>query len=242
MITKSIFDLPFLTQTNSLLKGLSAYWKMDEAGGTRNDSSLNGLNLSDHNSNLLAGAGIIGNSVICSQSVASNGLVHASNTAFNTGPGISVSFSCWIRGNGLIVGNGILSYANSATNQAYTLYVDGSSNVRWGGTEAGTLSFKQLTVVTSAALGTTSFHHFAFGYDDVNKIIWCQYDNGARQTLAMNGMLAVTTIPFVVGNFSDLGFPQQVAVDELGFWNRVLTTSEVSRLYKGGLGSTYPTF
>lgn len=230
------FSLPYLSNSNGLLRQLTAYWKMDEAtGATRLDSTANALHLTDKNANLVATAGALNNCVICDQTLASDCLTHAAHALFNTGAGISLSFSAWLRGNGLIADHGIISLDDGSGNYAYTLwYRSTGASVTWTAQEAGTLTEKDIAIVTGAAMGTSVFHHFAFGYDDVAKLIWTQYDNGTRSTLAVNGMNAVTTTPFAVGNFSNFTAPQQILVDELAYYRRVLSVADVSTLFNGG--------
>lgn len=244
MITKSIHDLPFLAQGKSLLVGITAYWNMNQAAfSTRTDSTPNGLDLSDHNSNLNNQVGLIGNAVVTSQSNASNGLVHAANALFNVGVGTSVSFSMWMLGGGAPINDhGIVSY-DDGTHQAYDLYYSSVATAfQWLVVEATTLTQKTINMVTGAAFaaGGSVWHHFAFGYDDTAKQIWAQYDNGTRSTVACNGINPVTIPSFVIGNFSNLASPQDVIIDEVGYWRRALTTAEVAHLFNSGAGITYP--
>lgn len=227
-----------------LLNSLQAYWKMDEGftGATRLDSSGNGLHLTDQNGNLSPVSGKIGNSVACTQTSSSNCLTHASNAAFNTGPGISFSFSAWVQNQGFVSGaHGIICYDNNTAAGSYDLYSDGT-NVFWFVLDS-TITAKTITIVSAAAMGTGTFHHFAFGYDDANKLMWSQYDGGARVTLAVsNGINPATTLAFCIGNFSAKTLPQQCNVDEVGYWRRVLTTTDVAKLYNGGSGLPFSSF
>lgn len=229
---------------NGLLAGLTAYWKMDEAAfAVRADSMPNGLNLADVNNNLLAQPGKINNEAVLSQTVNTNGLKSAINSLFNTGPGISVSFSCWIgSGAALINDRGIISFDDGVANQAYALYSASSNlSVHWAGFEAGTHTLKEISVVTFAAMGAGR-HHFAFGWDAVNLVLWTQYDNGARTTLAMAGMNPVSGIPFQIGNWSGGAAPNQFSIDELAYYRRVLSVADVNTLYNGGAGKALSTF
>lgn len=228
---------------NGLLIGLAGYWNMDEAAGTtRMDSSGNGLNLADNNSDLVNTVGKLGNAVVCSQGNASNALIHAANALFNTGSGISLSFSMWIYGNGIAASSrGIVCLDNNTVAGAYDLYTDGT-NFIWFVFDS-THTQRTINVVSVAAQGTTSWHHFAFGYDDVNKIMWAQYDGGARTTVAVAaGMNPCTTLPFTVGNFASLGLPNSLFVDELAYYRRVLSTTDVANLYNAGAALPFSSF
>lgn len=240
------FSIPYISagmgNGNGLLANLTAYWKMDELTGTRFDSTANALNLTDNNSNLASAPGKIGNAVVCSQTSASNALIHAGNSFFNTAAGTSFSFSAWIKANGFIAGNhGIICHDNNTAAGSYDLYSDGT-NVFWFVLD-NTITARSITIATVASLGTLNFHHFAFGYDDANKQMWTQLDGAARTTISTVNPINTSSVAFTVGNFASLGLPEQVLVDELAYWQgRVLMAGDVSLLYNGGSSLPFSSF
>lgn len=233
--------------THGLLFQLGAYFKMDDAGGgPRLDATGNGHTLTDNNANLVGTApGIINTCVTCSQTVASNCL-KSTDAIFGCSVGNSFSISCWCQSNAIINDHGIISLDNSAAVLGYDFYYASVGTLfTWGAFETGTHTFKTIGIVTNAAFNNGAFHHFAMGYDDGNQVLWTQYDGGARSTVGINGInTAVPTVagPFVVGNFSTLASPQQINVDEMGFWNRVLSTADVATLFNGGAALPFGSF
>ena len=82
----------------------------------------------------------------------------------------------------------------------------------------------------------TTWHQLAFTYDGEKEII---YKDGA--------VITSSTAPIDLGTYTTLWFGQEQAntgrwwlgqIDETGFWDKVLTQTEITDLYNGGAGQT----
>lgn len=162
------------------------------------------------------------------------------------GPGVSFTLSTWVRvqvpgSQNLTGGRPIIAKGKNtglAPDVDYILHHDNFvAGVTLTVTQSDGLSAVNVNYNATDPLSTppSGWHHIVCGYDDTNKQIFIQFDNSARITNACNGVQR-TANGFTVFNFSDLGFRGLFDIDETGLWKRVLTTTEVTRLYNGGAG------
>lgn len=224
---------------NTLLVNIAAYWKLDEASNvTRVDATGNGENLTDTSGNVAAGVGKINNGVSVSNT-ATQFLTHADDANIGIGAGVSFSISCWY--NQATHDAPIVTKWNSANAalQDYRVYVGTNGNF---GNGFFWFSVKNLAGVAvdlvSNVQSTAAFHHIAAGYDDALQQIWIQVDNGVRISTPCVGVRR-TAVAFCVGNYAE-GAGAVGITDELGFWRKSITTTEVSKLYNAGAGIQYP--
>jgi hypothetical protein len=98
------------------------------------------------------------------------------------------------------------------------------------------------TITSGVPLVADTWYMLAVGYDVATNEIWMSVNGAAktRQALVGNPPVGPAATPFRLGN------PQPAAgiewygeIDEVGFWRRVLTDAEISRLYNGGAGLSY---
>lgn len=100
-------------------------------------------------------------------------------------------------------------------------------------------------LITHAPFAINQWTLFVFWADADNRIIDAvsSYDGfSSHETAASEGM-AITacenSTPLWVGGLdNDFGYGDQI-IDEIGVWNRVLTTDERTAIYNGGDGWTY---
>lgn len=100
------------------------------------------------------------------------------------------------------------------------------------------LSDKQ-NVYGTSTIGSNQWYHIAATFDGTTVKI---YVNGALQTsTAQTYIPTFNTTTARAGNAnSNEDLPMNGYIDELGVWNRALTYTEISTLYNGGTGLTYP--
>jgi len=227
---------------STLLNGLKGYWKLDESSGTRNDSTANANNLTDVNSNTAAGTGQINN---CGVFVAANGtfLNHADATEFQMGTG-DWTLSAWLKFN-----------SNVASTQ-YTCCYGQPGNV---GYAMGVFSGGAFGNISSNAVSTGTFAGNAIANDNnwhlviaeasgrpSSTLITCYLDNAQadQQSHSDSGTTNNATAGFTLGAKADGGggFSNKYdgSIDEVGLWNRALTSTERSLLWNSGSGKTYP--
>lgn len=216
-------------------RGLVAYWKMEEATGTRFDASGNGNHLTSNNS-VGQADGEIGKAASF-VSASSQSLSIASNASLQLGAG-SFTVAGWFYLNS--VGTKYLlskSVTNADTTDEYQLLVSG-----------GVLEFFTTDGVTSkSVIGPTPpalnvWHHFVMAYDAPSKIQSLYMDgvinptNGSR---VYDRQGYVNTAPLTVGSLR-ASFFLDGRIDELGLWSKSLLVSEWSRLRNNGNAHVRP--
>ena len=204
--------------TEDLNVDLVAYYKMDEASGTIIDSlgSTNGIP-----TQIGYGAtGILGTGL----SFNSSSFINITGMTSTSG---NYTFSFWAN-------------PSSSTNERYIVdsqtgrlipALAGSSDVIsfWDGT------WRSFGV--TATQGTLK--HYIFAFDG----------SAGKATLFIDGTKQATEPTYVAkniggfvsigANYANAGSHYLGVLDELGIWNRTLTSSEISDLYNGGSGITY---
>jgi hypothetical protein len=234
MLTQGIFDLPFLGGS-SLLRNLTSYWKMNEASvGTRVDSRGT-QNLTDVNGNVIynTGSGILANVNAAFVPYVASKALQASSTPYLANA--SFTLSGWVDWAATVGGPQIAKWG---TGHEYMLWdQNGSSPIKWQAVEAGSLSTKVLNVTLSSGAWT----YVTVGYDDTNKQLFAYVNAVSQGTTSCNGVNTTSEI-LTFGNFSVIGTSDQSEFQDWGFWRRVLTPAEVTRLYNGGSGLAYNHF
>lgn len=231
---------PIGRQASSLLTSLTSYWKLDETSGTRFDAVTATANDLTAVNTPGSAAGKILNA--CTFVTASTQrLTHASNS-------------------GLQVGN------NARTVAYWVKLTDKSANYRLVGKTDGTLAgsewtsfygiasdrfigaWTQLSPNTTISATANNFgsptagvyYHVVTWHDPVADIIGISVNAGTADTVSLVGGCTSLATSFDIGAESDGGLPANAAIDEVGWWSRVLTSGERNTLYNSGAGITYP--
>lgn len=223
---------------SSLLTGLVAYWKMDEASGTRVDSGPNGLHLTPSNAPVSV-TGTIGDAALFEQA-SSQYLSHPDDVLLRVNGDWTWSF--WVKMTTAEGNNGFLAKIDENTSVIeYAIgYWSGGDSRILGFLDDGSTSGNFYSPTPSPAIADT-WYHILFQYDisenkaafsvDGAALVWQTWGSGV-QTSGEG--------PLYIGrdlwNFDYA----DAAIDEVGFWSRLLTTEERAALYNGGAGVTYP--
>lgn len=226
-----------------LNNGLVSYWKLDEASGTRADS--HGANTLTDNNTVTQGVGKISNAALFT-AVNSEFLSAADSASldFTT----AFTFSAWIYGDDLTVNAAIASKWNYSSAGGWAIQL-GSVNVSIirvfiasGPTDGG-----DNWVDFDAGLTSDVWHHVVVVYDGsqlaANRVKL--YVNGVNiASFASAGTPADTlqnnAVALRIGDFQGLSRFWQGRIDEVAMWNKVLTATEITRLYDSGDGEDYP--
>jgi len=214
--------------SSTLLRGLVAYWKMDETSGDRVDIHR-GHDLTP--STVGNAAGKLGNAATLTKAGTSS-LVNT-DSAFDFGVN-DVEVAGWVK---LTIG-GTQEFINThsaaaasgfyivkdATDAIVVFLVDGAGAA--------------MTKAWSPVVDTWYWISLAMDRDGLMTL---RIDNAVHQTVSIaafsssvSGLPGVQFGRLVVPTYADCDF------DEWGFWNRLLTTTERAKLYSGGTGRTYP--
>lgn len=215
--------------TNTLNNGLVAYWKMDEVSGTRVDSGPNGLDLTDNNT-VGSATGIITNSA---SFVAANdeSLTRANNALLNPG-NTDFTFCLWVYPDFTGFARVIFAKTGGAGNEQYYLRHQGGGNaLEWGVSGNGTA----FTTRTGGALSVANTWYFVCVWHDATaNTINIQVNNGVAASTAFTLGVFAGTAEFSIGRDTDVSNNWSGRIDEVGYWDRVLTADERAFLYASG--------
>jgi hypothetical protein len=215
---------------NSLLTGLVAFWHMTEAtSASRVDSSGNGHTLANNGTvQQIAAPGQTGN-VAYFDNNASDYLSTA-GAAF-TASGTGFTFTGWVYMLNL-TDNHIFVMKNTSGSCSpceWTLY--------WNPPSAGTAGFQAnvngvatASVLTGAT--TNTWYFVAGGFDPVAGKAWISVNNGGITQSGSTTAHADSGNPLTIG--SGVSIASYYYGGHSGFWNRVLTSAELTTLYHAG--------
>lgn len=218
-----------------LLVNLVAWWKMDEASGTRINSVVanSALDLTPVGPPGV-GTGKLGNGV--DFTAITQYLTCADNALLNAFGNGDFSIQFWIKsdttGSPYVIGQG-------SGNYNFILgFFTVSNTVQFGlNNNNSGLSNSATTLITSTGV----WYHVVFVANRTGGQSLF-YINGVQQ--GATGTATAGTVyggPLIVGNYaggSTNSAPDGI-MDEVAYWNRVLTAGEVTTLYNGGVGLTY---
>lgn len=225
-----IFVLLLSSVNAALTDDIQHYWKMsttaDEVGGATL-TETGGINHT---------TGIIGLGYDCNDGE----YIDAGNITINY-TSTELSFNLWVKRNAGLGGGswtGLWSRNNGAgAPRPYDVYYQGSDNTyNWfiEGTTAG-----DRVGITANNISSGDFVMLTFTKNGTNYKI---FENAVERVSDTNTNDIIEDLAF------DLRFCQRqdnvvkadAVMDEVGIWNRTLTSSEVSELYNNGSGNQYP--
>jgi RHS repeat-associated protein len=239
---------------NGTFANPNAYWKLDETSGAAADSATANNTLTNNNS-LTYVAGKINNGA---NFVAASSTYLSITNATQVGLDPTSTFSCagWVKFTTLPgAGENILcaKYSNNTDgsysvelgaepNGIYVLYTDNGNTSQ----NAHLLEFDSPANLFSA---TSTWYHVAVAVDAGNKVVTA-WINGATTTMTARGGESASSINQGAAKFSIGGMDSETngitrkldgMLDEVGFWKGyLLTQSDVTTLYNGGAGISYP--
>jgi hypothetical protein len=218
---------------NSLRRGLLAYWKLEEASGNRVDSSDNGHTLVPATA-LNRVAGVQGFGVEFPGGT--NEWMDAANpSGLKASGGESFFISLWFMSNSEGDDHMILYYGtDTAVHEYKILKSDGYVVVQFSVADDG--AFVALEPVPMDG----TWHLIQGWYDAGSHLVGASLDNGTPVTAALASITAVPGSTFRLGDSVPENQGPFIYVDEVGIWNRMLTSGERAALYNAGAGATYP--
>jgi hypothetical protein len=213
---------------------LLAYYKLDESSGNRADAH-GSFTLTDNNT-VLSATGIINSG---SDHIKANN-EYLSNTSF----GASVSANDW----------SVSLWYNFPSVTGQTVFglrpSSGAANLIQIETDP-TISQVRLIVRNSSNVTRKDYNNTTAPADAWNHIVVTRtgdtvemYVNGsnASTTKSTNATLVMTSTARTLYIGAELSASNVAdgVIDEVGFWNRLLTSTEVTELYNAGAGLAYP--
>ena len=218
-----------LTDTPSLYGGV-AYYKLDESSGNASDSiSSNTLT----NTSTTYASGKINNGAVFNGS--SSKLVNASPVLPSGNSQYSIAF--WVNPTALPTSTNKMSLVNygagSVSNDVIGVVLYNNS-----GTQKINNVFTNLDIEVTNTLPTSTWSHLVVTYDGSTATM---YLNGTSINSTAKSSLSVSSTNLTLGTWiNGTAFRFNGAIDETGIWNRALSSTEVTALYNGGLGLSYP--
>jgi hypothetical protein len=217
---------------SSLLTGLISYWKLNETSGQALDSKA--LNNLTNNTATQNQGGIIGPSYLFNGISSYLGPVTSSAYHFAS----TMSVCAWVK----------------TTSTASVIFI--ASDYYWDG-EGWILSkddnnlanfmtwdIAQTTPLAEAASSMTitngAWHLLVGTFDGTNAKIYVDGSLAGTSAAWAHNIAYNASGSFTIG--SDEGIQNYFGgnIDEVGIWNRVLSTGEITTLWNGGAGKTYP--
>lgn len=200
-----------------------AYWKLDESSGNAADSvGSNTLT----NGSVTYAAGKINNAATFT-----TGLTSSTSPVSGTG---AWSISMWYKSSTTGTNKQLLLFGNSSQASKATIYLYASTtnNIQLDTSGAG------LITSSSAATLNGSYHHLVVTSSGNSFNMYIDGASaGSGSTTGMN--LGSDQMAIGYDNLNSR-FAWGAQIDEVGFWNVVLSGTEISDLYNGGAGVSYP--
>lgn len=211
---------------NGLLTGLVAYWTLDENNGTRT-SSVGSFPLSENGGTINAVAGINNQAA----DVASSR--YFENLSFNRNPqGKSYTVSAWVNLGTLGTVREIVAKPGE-----WTLGVGADNKFFFKSDDNN--GTNQATANTFGAATTGVWYHIV-GVHALNAQNRIYVNAGTPDTIAAGDTNTFGNSLYVGANSGS--FHYTGAIDEVGYWERVLNATEITALYNSGDSITYTSF
>lgn len=212
--------------------GLIAYWRLEEASGSRTDASGSGNSLAVLATDPGRTTGIVNFGLDLSSSGVNDLLQIADNASISM-DGSTMSFQCWVKYNTAPVNNTAV-FAKWNGDEEYLLWHTGS-RFQVAIRNSGDTANGSVNADTIGAPSSGVWYHVCGGYD--GSTVWVQVNGGARDSVSYSSGINDSTVALTVGEFTGLTASIDATIDELALWkNRTLSSDEVIRLYNGGSG------
>lgn len=222
----------------SLLTNLVSFWKLDESTGNALDA--HGSNpLTDNGAlGLGSGTGKINNGRVLSPTY-SQYFSHADNADLSTGD-IDFTFAGWIKPASFPSFAGLLSKGTSGADAAneFQVYIDNTAGSRLAFTVGNGSVNGTVVSATFGGMAVGNWYFFVAWHDSVNNVIGVSV-NDASDTASYSSGGHDNSGAFLLGRLFGSQF-WDGTIDEVGFWKRVLTSTERTQLYNSGNGLAYP--
>ncbi len=241
VLSCSFLIVPKAQAASSLANGIAGFWKLNETGGVRSDS-VGSNNLSDVNF-VTSAVGRVGNAANFDET--NRYLSIPDNPSLSTGD-VDFTIAAWVYINSLPTTSFqdyVGKFDAASNNREYLLLYYYSAkkfafSVSSDGTNPNT---KTVTVSSPNPPLASNWYFLVAWHNSINNTLNLQVNNGKPQTLSYSSGVFDSTAPFTIGKrYSGPTAYMNGRIDAVGFWKRVLTSSERTELYNSGNGLEYP--
>ena len=220
---------------STLTTNLKAYWKMDEASGTRVDS-VNAHDLSDTNTvtqatGIVSSAGQFTSANSEYLSVADHADISAGDTDW--------SCAFWVYLDSKSASMSFVGKWNSVAADREWICQYDSSDDRFHAIYRASATQKDVVANKIGSPSTATWYFIVVWHDATNDQVGIQGNNLTANTSSWNDGVQDGTGPFYVGTTFGTSAYMNGRIDEIGFWRKVLTSTEKTDLYNSGAGNTY---
>lgn len=228
---------PLMVLSDSLI----AYWKLEEASGTRLDELSgcggSGCDLTDNNT-VGQAAGKLGNAALF-LTANSESLSINDHADLSTGD-IDFSIAAWVYLDSKGANRGLVtkqSGTTAATIDYQLIFHNGVDRYRLGVSNGSTITSVDASNYGSPALAT--WVYIVAWHDAANDTLNIQVNNGTVNSTSYSTGVQDTAASFKMGTTTTSSY-HNGRMDAVGFWKKVLTADERTLLWNGGAGCDYP--
>jgi concanavalin A-like lectin/glucanase superfamily protein len=217
---------------SSLTTGLVSYWALENTADSKGSNTLTNTGTvtfaagKHNNAASFSGAG--------EQTLSRGG---ASGLSISAVTGFTMSG--WFRQTNIGVARAWLSKFDIGNNlYEYLLYNTGG-NLTFD-VIGGTGDYGDVTSTSSGALANATWYFVIAGWDPTDQKCFLKVDGGAatQGSALPSPPYNDNSVPFLINADAGAG-PTAILIDEVGLWNRVLSSQERSDLYNAGAGLFY---
>lgn len=233
---RSLLAVRAAVAASPLLSNLVAYWKLDEASGTRYDS-IGSNHLTDYNT-VATATGRIGTAISYAVGNTNKYLGIADNDALSMGD-IDFTVAGWFK---VTDANGQGQLANkwdwNIPSREYLVDFHPSTFCRF---YVATTAQSQVGVTDSFYPSIGDWTFICGWHDATADTVNIQVNARTVVSTAHSGGVNNGSAAFAIGPYSVLAnYATGCDIDEVGIWKRVLTSDERAELYNSGAGKTHP--
>ncbi|NOH11364.1 MAG: LamG domain-containing protein [Chloroflexi bacterium] len=218
----------------SLTDELISFWELEESSGTRFDAH-GSHDLVDNNT-VGQGTGKVGN---CADLYSSNSeyLSHSNTPELATGD-IDFTIAAWANLRSTGGSPRIAAKGRWTTQREWGLYYTGSRFVFYISADGDNV-YDVVEAYDFGAVSLNTWYLVVAWHDETEDTMNIQVNNGTVDSHATGGDAPAKRLGlFSIGSEYGYGLFNGM-VDQVGFWKRVLTSEERTRLYNNGAGLTY---
>ena len=234
----------FMMGNSQLWKDCVAYFKLDETSGTTVIDSVSGNNGTNNGATVNV-AGKINRAY----SFTVNDYVNIDAVLTPLSSATQGTWTAWVKPVDATPSSGkqLITFGNAATNTYLTLFIRGTTGTLRALAVDG--SAPKYDVATDDSLfSDNTWAHIALVQNGVSPVLYVngvavsQTVSGLDQAYWINSFSVLDTARLACLDYNGGGnqFFHDGEIDEVGFWIRALSATEIAYIYNSGNGKTYP--
>lgn len=227
----------------ALIDNLVSYWKMDEASGNRADSHGSNTLTVNGTGGVGSAAGIINNGADLERTDSDYlSITDAAQSGLDIAGSLSISM--WINLESLPASGeiyGLMSkYGTGTTRGTPSFYYDNAAGIRRFVYSSSSTLTTQTNCIITQSLSTATWYHVVVTQNTGSSVVTIYVNGSSIGTGSGTASNVNNSVDFEIGTATSASFFFDGIIDEVGIWNKVLTSTEVTDLYNAGAGLAYP--